>query len=420
MLAAVWELSLATGASKREGRLISGEMRASRGSRVKPSPQADSIYLAQPSTRAWRFLDLFRVASSRTLTLTAIAVAVAWIPPAALSALRGGASFLSFLTDYATQSRFLIVIPVLILAEKPLHVRLTQVVHHFETFFVQPAELPQFQVNWASYEQLRNSRLARVSMILLTYTTAIWLAGYLNPRGTEFVSWWTGGGGYRYFSPAGTWAVFVSYAVLVYFTFLWLWRQFLWARFLRATTRLNLRLIAAHPDHLGGLGFLEASLLGQLPFSFCLGVGLAGAIANRVLHAGQNLMAFRFLAPALIATVLLICVAPHFLFTRTLMQMRRSGMLRYGALARTVGEQFERKWLGQTESLEDDVLGAHDFSATTDLFSVVENIDKIRVIPISLVDLYAIVIAALVPAIPVVLASIPFNVLIRAALKLLV
>jgi hypothetical protein len=275
-------------------------------------------------------------------------------------------------------------------------------------------------VNWASYEQLRNSRLARVLIVLLTYTTAIWLAGYLNPRGTEFVSRWTGGGGYRYFSPAGTWTVFVSYAVLVSFTFLWLWRQFLWARFLRATTRLNLRLIAAHPDHLGGLGFLEASLLGQLPFSFCLGVGLAGAIANRVLHAGQNLMAFRFLAPALIATVLLICVAPHFLFTRTLMQMRRSGMLRYGALARTVGEQFERKWLGQTESLEDDALGAHDFSATTDLFSVVENIDKIRVIPISLVDLYAIVIAALVPAIPVVLASIPFNVLIRAALKLLV
>ena len=369
--------------------------------------------------RAWRFLDLFRVASSRTLTLTAIAVAVAWIPLAALSALRGGTTFLSFLTDYASQSRFLIIIPVLILAEKPLHVRLTQVMHHFETFFVQQNELPPFQVNWTSYEELRNSKLARFSIILLTYTTAAWLGGYLNPRGTEFVSWWAGGGGYRSFSPAGTWALFVSYAILVYFTFIWLWRQFLWARFLRSTTRLNLRLIAAHPDHLGGLGFLEASLLGQLPFSFCLGVGLAGAIANRVLHAGQNLMAFRFLAPALIAAVLLICVAPHFLFTRTLMQMRRSGMLRYGALARAVGEQFERKWLRQTESMEDDVLAVQDFSATVDLYSVVENIDKIRVIPISLVDLYAIVIAALIPAVPVVLASIPFNILIRAAVKLL-
>ncbi len=37
-------------------------------------------------------------------------------------------------------------------------------------------------------------------------------------------------------------------------------------------------------------------MLGQIPFSFCLGVGLAGAVANQVLHAGHQLTAFRFLA----------------------------------------------------------------------------------------------------------------------------
>src|SRR5947209_19970445 len=113
------------------------------------------------------------------------------------------------------------------------------------------------------------------------------------------------GGGFMFFSLAGTWALFVSYPILVYFTLLWIWRQIIWARFLRATTLLDLRLIAVHPDHLGGLGFLEASLLAQLPFSFCLGVGLAGAIANRVFHEGQNVMAYRFLAPILIAIALL-------------------------------------------------------------------------------------------------------------------
>ena len=54
------------------------------------------------------------------LMRTAAAVAVAWVPLAVLSAFRGGITFRSFLTDYATQSRFLIVIPVLILAELPL------------------------------------------------------------------------------------------------------------------------------------------------------------------------------------------------------------------------------------------------------------------------------------------------------------
>jgi len=57
--------------------------------------------------RRWRFLDLFRVASSRTRSLTVVAVALAWVQLAVLSAFRGGATLLSFLTDYATKPRFL-------------------------------------------------------------------------------------------------------------------------------------------------------------------------------------------------------------------------------------------------------------------------------------------------------------------------
>jgi hypothetical protein len=219
---------------------------------------------------------------------------------------------------------------------------------------------------------------------------------------------------------AGTWALFISYPILGYLTLLWIWRQAIWARFLRSMTLLNLRLIAAHPDHLGGLGFLEASLMGQLPFSFCLGVGLAGAIANRVFHEGQKVLAYRFLAPVLIASALLISVAPYFFFTPTLMRMRRQGMLRYGALARSVGEQFEQKWLDRAESLDQDVLTAPDFNATGNLYAVAQNIEDIRVVPVGAVDVYVFIAAALVPCIPVVIGAIPFDVLVKAAMKLLV
>lgn len=154
-----------------------------------------------------------------------------------------------------------------------------------------------------------------------------------------------------------------------------------------STTRLNLRLIAAHPDNLGGLGFIEASLRRQLPFSFCMGVGLAGAIANRILHDRQKLVAFRHLPLILVAAVLIVCVSPYFLFTSTLVQVRRRGLLRYGAFARAVGEQFEKKWLHQADSLEEGVLSVPDFSTTTDLYGVVANINNIRVIPVGAVDL---------------------------------
>ena len=362
---------------------------------------------------------MFRTASSQTLTRTAVAVAVTWAPLALLSVLREGGSFQSFLTDYATQSRFLIIIPVLMLSAPALHERRSQVAQHIETFLVPRDQYPKFHEDWTSSDKLRNSWLAQILIAVLVYATVIWLDQYLSPEGIEFTAWWKGGGGLRFMSPAGTWAAFVSYPILFYLGLLWLWRQLLWLRFLRSTTRLNLQLVAAHPDGLGGLGFLVGALRAQLPFSFCLGVGLAGAVANRVFHDGQRLVAFRHLPLILIGAVLLVCVAPYFLFTSTLMRMRRHAMLKYGAFARAVGEQFEKKWLHRADSLDEDVLEVPDFSTTTDLYGVVNNINNIRIIPVGRIDLYALIFVALIPGIPVVIASIPFDTIIQDSMKLL-
>jgi hypothetical protein len=384
------------------------------------SPHKITNSVQPPGPRSWRFLDLFRYATLPMLYRAAVAVAIAWLPLAVFSAFHGLASFLSFLTDFATQSRLLIIIPVLILGERPVHARYALVAHHFETSLVADNEQARFQSQWWSHEKLKNSTFVRVILLLLTLAISVWLSEFLRPEGSEFLSWWKGSDGFRFFSLAGTWAIFISYPVLVYLTLLWIWRQIVWARFLRSTTLLNLRLIAAHPDHLGGLGFLEASLLGQLPFSFCLGVGLAGAIGNRVFHEGQKVLAYRFLAPILIAAALLISLAPYFFFTPTLMQMRRRGMLQYGALARAVGEQFEQKWLEREDNLTEDVLTTSDFTTTNNLYSIASNIEEIRIVPIAVVNVYIFVVAALIPCIPIVLAALPFNVIMRAVLKLVV
>ena len=157
--------------------------------RVNPSP------LDNP----WRFLDLVHGASKHLVILTALAVGVAWVPLAVLSALRGGTTFLSFLTDYASQSRFLIILPVLILGAPSLHKHLARVAHHLEDF-VQESQLSTFNAGWASFERLRNSTIAKVVMVLLTYALAVWLGQYLSPQGAEIVDWWKGPGGFGWFS----------------------------------------------------------------------------------------------------------------------------------------------------------------------------------------------------------------------------
>jgi hypothetical protein len=386
--------------------------------RLRQDHSADAAQL--PHLHSWRLLDLFRDATAPLLIRAAITAAVAWVPLAALSAFQGMPALLSFLTDYASLSRFLIVIPVLMLGEQPLNARYALVAHHFEMSLVGEHQKFRFESLWGAYERLKDSAAIKVILLLVTYALAAWLSKFLRPEGSEFLTWWKGGGGFSFFSLAGTWALFISYPILVYLTLLWIWRQITWARFLRATTLLKLRLIAVHPDHLGGLGFLEAALLAQLPFSFCLGVGLSGAIANRVFHEGQQVFAYRFLAPVLIAIALLIAAAPYFFFTPTLIEMRRRGMLKYGALAHAVGEQFEQKWLDREDSLNEEVLGTSDFASTRNLYGVVDYIDEIRVVPVAAINVYLFVIAALVPCIPVVIAAIPFNVLMKVVMKLLV
>ena len=96
----------------------------------------------------------FRDATTPVLIRAAIAVAIAWIPLAIFSAIHGPTALLSFLTDFATQSRFLIIVPVLILGDRPIHARYAEVAHHFEIALVTDNEQSKFQSYWRSYERL--------------------------------------------------------------------------------------------------------------------------------------------------------------------------------------------------------------------------------------------------------------------------
>jgi hypothetical protein len=111
----------------------------------------------------------------------------------ACGTLSGGDTILSFLEDYVSGSRFLIILPLLILAEPRLRERLALVARHFEADLVPRNQWPEFQANWNSCESLRNSKLVRILILVLTYATAAFLSEYLSASGSEFVLWWRGG-----------------------------------------------------------------------------------------------------------------------------------------------------------------------------------------------------------------------------------
>ncbi len=116
---------------------------------------------------------------------------------------------------------------------------------------------------------------------------------------------------------------------------------------------------------------------------------------------------------------MILFVAPLIVFTREILQTRRRGIFEYGALAGAVGRQLERKWLERTASVDEAALDVQHFSATTDLYQVVSNVYQIKSAPLDLQDLVAVIIAVLLPFVPVLLYEIPLNVILPDIVKLL-
>jgi hypothetical protein len=136
-------------------------------------------------------------------------------------------------------------------------------------------------------------------------------------------------------------------------------------------------------------------------------------------HQGMHLIDFKYIIATVVVVILILFVAPLTVFTREILQARRRGIFEYGALAGAVGRQMERKWLQPGGSLDAGALDVQHFSATTDLYQVVSNVYRIKSVPLDLQDLVAVMVAVLLPFVPVLLYEIPLNVIVPDLMKLL-
>jgi hypothetical protein len=74
----------------------------------------------------------------------------------------------------------------------------------------------------------------------------------------------------NFFPRSNGWFVYVSLPVYQFMLFRWLFRIFVWSRFLWQVSRLDLHLVPTHPDRADGLGFVinkGINLSRKLPIS---------------------------------------------------------------------------------------------------------------------------------------------------------
>jgi hypothetical protein len=235
----------------------------------------------------------------------------------------------------------------------------------------------------------------------------------------ELPSWYWLKSDYQVLSLAGWWNALVSAPLFILLFFGWLWRVFLWARFLWLMSRLNLRLIPSHPDHAGGLMFLGDSLRAFWLVSFALGAVVAGQVANRITLYGESLATFKHIAIGLVVFELILFLGPLTLFIGKLRETRRRGDFEYGALAGEVGRQFERDCLNRERGAFEEGPNTQDFSSAANIYGIVANVYGTKDFPFGLRNLGLLIAVALAPFAPVALMVMPLTEIIRDFAKML-
>ncbi len=330
---------------------------------------------------------------------------VAWLPLlllATLSASQGNVGRLSFFHDVEVHVRFLIALPMLIAAELIVHSRIRPVVRRFvERRIVLPRDVPRFDNAIESAVALRNSIPIEIGLLLFVYTFGLWL---WNGRiALDAPTWYVMPGGRWHLTPAGFWYVFVSIPILQFILLRWYLRLFIWFRFLWHVSRIDLNLIATHPDRSAGMAFLGKGVYAFGPILFAQGAMLAGLIASRVLYHGESLMSFKLQVGGFIAFFVLALLGPLLMFTPRMARAKRKGLADYGLLAQQYVEGFERKWVLRDPTPSEELLGTGDIQSLADLGNSYALVREMRSIPFGLEDVSRLAAATAAPLLPLLL-----------------
>ena len=338
-----------------------------------------------------------------------------WLPLLILSLVQGlafdGPVELPFLWDFAVHVRFLICVPLLIIAEVLLDARTRAVVKHFvDSKLVQVKDYPAFESVVRQAGRLRDSLLAEAIIVGVVIVSVIFLRiEYLGSASTWQVLVSEDG---RIRTLAGWWYLFLAIPFFQFLVARWVWRFLIWSHFLRSLSKMDLRLIPIHPDLAAGLGFLSPAQAKYGIVVFAVSTVIAAKIGEEILYGGASLLDYKFIIAGYVVMMLIILLAPLLVFTPKLLIVKRRGLLEYSALGNEYTEAFDRKWIRKEVPEGEPLLGSSDIQSLADLGNSFQFVRNMRAFPIDRNSILPIVVATVLPMLPLVLTVYPFDELV--------
>jgi hypothetical protein len=374
-----------------------------------------------PLYRIQKRLKLIREREPRLLKVAGLSIFVTWVPLLFLSAAQGTAFrtatvTVPFLHDFATYTRFLVGVPILILAESILGPRLAAAASFFVTSgLVLEKDYARFDAAVERGLRLRDSIVAELILVIGGYAFA--LTGL--KAFAVHVATWSSTHTEMGFSLtwAGWWLIGFCAPFFNFLMLRWIWRLFLWAQFLGTMNSLDLQLFPPHPDESGGLGFIGRAqqFFGIVLFGYS--AATAGVLADSVIYDKVPLQHYAAPIAAYVVVVVGIVIAPLLVFALRLHETKIKGLYQYGSLATSYTSAFHHKWITKSQEESEPLLGTSDIQSLADLgnsFGFIKSMDDLPMNPRTPIHL---ALACLIPMSPLLLIVIPLKDILKLIFK---
>ncbi len=364
-------------------------------------------------------LKLLRENTLRSGTRAILFVALAWGVPFLLGIPRSFSldhSQNAYLADPGVWAKFFIGIGAFILAEQQvergLRARLAQFVR---APIIAPTATTQATRDLSEALRRRDSRGAELACLAAAIFAAA--LSYFNFHTLDVSSWAVEHRpeGNR-ITAAGWWSISVSLPLFVFLFLRGMWRHFVWAQLLRRIARLDLRLVATHPDGKGGLAFLAQYPNAYVFFVFGMSSAIAAAIAKNLLQESLSMTTFSMVMTGWLAIVIALFAYPLSAFTPPLSRLKQNGLALLGAQATRYHRAAERKSVGRNIFEDPTPEPADDIPDPNKLYEATQ---KLKTMLISREAVVPVAAAALIPFAVAGATKLPYKEVFSVMKKLL-
>jgi hypothetical protein len=371
-----------------------------------------SLARGAPFCRLQERLGLIRPTTLQPGRRAVLFTLIAWLPLAVATFFAGTFSEphdpRAFAHDYTVHARLLVAIPLFLVLEVIAHTRIDLLVRHFlASGLVPPQQADPFRQGIATTLRRRNSGRCELVILLLAVVASVvtvWInLGWRSPS-------WIGsrGEGGLDLAAAGWWYLLVSGPMFFFLLFRWMWRYGLWVGLLRQIARLDLRLVATHPDRAGGLMFISQYPEVFQAFAFAVSCVAASSIARDLVFEHATIAELRPVMIAWVVAIVLLFIAPLTIFGKSLRTVKRRALFDYSAFATRHNLAFEQRWV-RDHTGESEPLGTPDISSLADLGAGFEAVRSMRTIPLSKEAILPITVASLLPMLLAAATQVPFK-----------